>query len=184
MSALPRTSTVTTAATPAAGPARDARNLCEELILNGFGPFYGTPCGILAPLYRAAEERAGLLTVSREDNAVGVAAGAALAGRIPVVLMQNSGLGQSVNALASLVVPYRVPMLLVVSVRGVDIDPTAENQVMGRLTEPLLTGLGIESAVLDVDDPGTQLAWAADVVQRDRRPAALLVQPASFGWRA
>jgi len=171
---------------PDAAPVADApaKTLCEELILNGFGPFYGTPCGILAPLYRAAEQRAGLLTVAREDNAIGVAAGAALAGRHPVVLMQNSGLGQSVNALASLVVPYRVPMLLIVSLRGVDIDPTEENQVMGRLTEPLLTALGIESSVVDVGDPGTQLAWAVDVVQRGGRAAALLVAPSSFGWQA
>ncbi|MFD8199457.1 hypothetical protein [Streptomyces sp. NPDC059701] len=157
-----------------------AQRLAHDLATD-FGPFHGTPCGILAPLYRALEERPGLLTVAREDNAVGVAAGAALAGASPVVLMQNSGLGQSVNALASLVVPYGIPMLLVVSLRGVDPDPTPENTAMGRLTEPLLASLGIECSTLT--DP-VELGRLRHVVHVERRAAALLVPPPAFGWRA
>ncbi|MEU6219998.1 thiamine pyrophosphate-binding protein [Streptomyces sp. NPDC047022] len=161
-----------------------AGELSDELVGHGFGPFYGTPCGILAPLFTAIEERAGLNLVVREDNAVGMAAGAALAGRCPAVLMQNSGLGQSVNALASLVVPYRLGMLLIVSLRGVDPDSTQENQVMGRLTEPLLKELGVETAVLDSGASlAGQMAWARDVVVQRGRQAALLVPPTAFGWR-
>jgi sulfopyruvate decarboxylase subunit alpha len=162
-----------------------AHQLCDDLVDAGFSPFLGTPCGILAPLYRVLEERAGLRTVAREDNAVGIAAGAALAGKFPVVLMQNSGLGQSVNALASLVEPYRLGMLLVVSLRGVDPDPTQENLVMGRLTEPLLEGLGVAATTLVPGEEVTKsVAWAADLVQRQGRPAALLVPPPLFGWHA
>lgn len=159
-----------------------ADQLGEELIAAGFGPFYGTPCGVLAPLLTALDARVGLLTVAREDNAVGMAAGAWLAGRYPVVLMQNSGLGQSVNALASLVVPNRIPVLLVVSLRGADPDPTQENIEMGRLTRPLLDGLGFETLGLD---PGTAPAVAVSRL-RDaiaaHHPAALLIPPTAFGW--
>lgn len=159
-----------------------AHELCDALLDNGFGPFLGTPCGILAPLYGVLERRAELLTVAREDNAVGVAAGAALAGAHPVVLMQNSGLGQSVNALASLVVPYRVGMLLVVSLRGAGPDRTQENLVMGRLTEPLLAGLGIETVTLDGSPPGSTVDTLVDMVVGQGRCAALLVPPETFGW--
>jgi sulfopyruvate decarboxylase subunit alpha len=170
---------------PEAGTRNAAEDLCDELVRGDFGPFYGTPCGILSPLYSALEQRAGLLTVVREDNAVGMAAGAAIAGRYPTVLMQNSGFGQSVNAIASLVVPYRLAMLLVVSLRGVHPDPTQENLVMGRVTEPLLTSLGVEVSTLDVtDDLSAQVAWAADAVQQRGQAAALLVPPTAFGWRA
>ncbi|SFP43289.1 sulfopyruvate decarboxylase subunit alpha/phosphonopyruvate decarboxylase [Amycolatopsis arida] len=158
-----------------------AGELAAELTRQGFGPFYGTPCGILAKLYSAIE---GIWTVPREDNAVGIAAGAALAGRCPVVLMQNSGLGQSVNALASLVVPYRLPMLLVVSLRGVGPDSTQENLVMGRLTEPLLTNMGVPWLTLDPElDVPAQVSWAAALVRDQGRAAALLIPPAAFGWR-
>ncbi|MEV4870595.1 thiamine pyrophosphate-binding protein [Streptomyces syringium] len=151
---------------------------------NDFGPFFGTPCGILSPLYERLESESGLRTVSREDNAVGIAAGAAMAGRSPVVMMQNSGLGQSINALASLVVPYEIPMLLIVSLRGIQPDTTQENLAMGRLTEPLLSDLGIPAERLQADRLAAQVDWARETVCVQRRPAALLVPPTLFGWQA
>ncbi|MET8629449.1 thiamine pyrophosphate-binding protein [Kitasatospora sp. NPDC004669] len=172
------------ASAPAAPGVDLATELARLLTAEGFGPFFGTPCGILEPFYAALERDCGLLTVPREDAAVGVAAGAAAAGRLPAVLMQNSGLGQSVNALASLTVPYRVPMLLIVSLRGVDPDPTPENLVMGRLTEPLLDDLGVPAVRIDADHPADQVRWAHRLVAGEGRPAALLVTPSLFGWRA
>jgi sulfopyruvate decarboxylase subunit alpha len=150
----------------------------------GLGPFFGTPCGILGPLYAELEERDGLTTVAREDNAVGLAAGAALAGRSATVLMQNSGLGQAVNALASLVVPYEIPVLLVVSLRGTDADDTPENAVMGALTEQLLDAMDVPHRTLGRDEPAADAAWARDRLTADGGPAALLVPPALFGWTA
>jgi sulfopyruvate decarboxylase alpha subunit len=158
--------------------------LSAALLERGFSPFFGTPCGILAPLYTQLECQGGLWTVSREDNAVGVAAGAAMAGRSPVVLMQNSGLGQSVNAIASLVVPYGIPMLLIVSMRGIAPDFTTENGVMGRLTEPLLNDSGIPTVRLDAASVIQQVEWGRSFVVERRLPAALLVPPALFGWQA
>ncbi|ASO21094.1 sulfopyruvate decarboxylase alpha subunit [Actinoalloteichus hoggarensis] len=158
--------------------------LSLSLAESGFGPFFGTPCGILAPFYERVERDCGLRTVPREDNAIGMAAGAAMAGRSPVVMMQNSGLGQSLNALASLVVPYEIPMLLIVSLRGVLPDRTSENLVMGRLTEPLLNACGIPTEQLRADAPAAQVEWARDLVGRRHRPAALLVPPTLFGWQA
>jgi sulfopyruvate decarboxylase subunit alpha len=159
-----------------------ATELASELVDGGFGPFLSTPCGILARLHDAIGERTDLLTVAREDNAVGIAAGAELAGRCPVVMMQNSGFAQSVNAIASLVLPYRLAILFVISLRGVDQDTTQENLVMGRLTVPMLDGLGIEFRMLDRDPKGI-VSWTRKVTADQRRSAALLVPPAAFGWR-
>ena len=49
--------------------------------------------------------------VTREEEGVGIAAGAALAGGKPLLLMQNSGLGNCVNALASLTGLYELPLV-------------------------------------------------------------------------
>ncbi|MGG8405669.1 thiamine pyrophosphate-binding protein [Streptomyces sp. 12297] len=164
-------------------PATAEAAAYEALTANGFGPYFGTPCGVLAPLLSLLEAGADYHVVAREDNAVGVAAGAGLAGATPVVLMQNSGFGQSVNALASLVVPYRIPMLLVVSMRGTAPDTTSENLAMGRLTEPVLEGLGIDYAYLTGEDADRQLEHAATVVREKRLPYALLVRPDEFAWK-
>jgi sulfopyruvate decarboxylase subunit alpha len=158
-------------------------SVADGLVACGFGPFLGTPCGVLAPLYTELTQQAGLRTVPREDSAIGVAVGAALAGAYPVVLMQNSGLGQSVNALASLVVPYRLPLALVVSIRGIPPDVTEENAVMGRITPSLLADLGIETITLgSADDVGAALRALEEAVMHQRACAALLVPPGAFGW--
>ena len=162
-----------------------AGELCGDLLQAGLDRFLGTPCGILAPLYAELEQRADLTTVGREDNAVAMAAGLSLAGACPAVLMQNSGLGQSINALASLVVPYQIPMLLIVSMRGTGTDPTPENTVMGRLTRPVLEQMGIEAHLVSRDEwPTTAVQRVSETVRFLRRPAALLIAPDAFGWTA
>jgi sulfopyruvate decarboxylase subunit alpha len=152
-----------------------AKELCRELMAVGFGPFLGTPNGLLSPFYSALDNHE-VLVVAREDNAVGVAAGASLAGQYPVVLMASAGLGQAVGAIASLVVPYRIPMLLIVAARPIDPEATRENLIMGRLTEPLLDGLGVEAVVLNPEvRPSRQVNRLRDIVRGEHRPAALMI---------
>jgi sulfopyruvate decarboxylase subunit alpha len=161
-----------------------AKALSEELISADFGPFFGTPCPHLAALHTALHEQVGVLTVAREDSAVGIAAGTSLAGRTPAVLMQNSGLGQTVNAIAALVVPYRIPMLLVVSVTEVTEDSVRETKIMGGLTGPLLEGLGVEAVRLEPQEPlPAQVEVVSDIVHRRLRPCALLVASDALGWQ-
>src|SRR5260363_2636 len=138
--------------------------LAQALVEKGFGPFFGTPCGILAPLYSILETEFGLHTIPREDNAIGIAAGTAMAGRRPVVLMQNSGLGQSVNAIAP--------------------DQTSENAVMGHLTEPLLDSCGIQSVRLEASQLTAQVNWVQHIIYEQCQSVALLVPPSIFGWQA
>ncbi len=98
--------------------------------------------------------------------------------------MQNSGFGQSVNALASLVIPYRILMLLVVSMRGIQPDGTTENLATGRLTEPILKGLGAEFTWLSSSRADRQLAFDRCILTDKQRPYALVVRPDEFSWRA
>jgi len=162
-----------------------ATKLCQELVAADFGPFFGTPCRSLTPLHAALHGQVGILTVAREENAIGIAAGTSLAGRCPVVLMENPGIGQCVNAIASLVVPYRIPMLLIVGLNELSQEPAQEAKIMGRLTGQLLEGLGIESTELDPVEPvEAQVERVNTIVQRRLQPAALLVPPATFGGRA
>ena len=84
----------------AAGVAR-ARTFVDAAVGAGFDFFTGVPCSLVGPVISALEPL-GYVAETREDAALGLAAGAALAGRRPMVLMQNSGFGVSINALGSL----------------------------------------------------------------------------------
>lgn len=164
------------------GPAA-AYALSDALAQVGFTSFFGTPCGVLAPLYSALTERCGLITVPREDNAIGLAAGAALAGERTVVLMQNSGLGQSINALASLIVPYRIPILLVVSLRGHLPDTTAENLPMGQITVPVLSMLGMTPMeYLPSFSAELQAMAVFNRITIERLPSVMTISPDAFDW--
>jgi len=55
---------------------------------------------------------------TREEEAFGIAAGLYLGGKRPTVMLQSSGLGNSINALTSLFMPYQIPALVIISMRG------------------------------------------------------------------
>src|SRR5436309_4303998 len=95
-----------------------ADRFVDRLLAAGFDFFVGVPCSLVKTFLAELERRRLYLGETREDAALGVAAGAWLAGRMPVVVMQNSGFGVSLNALGSLHLLYEIPCLLLVTWRG------------------------------------------------------------------
>ena len=96
---------------------------------------------------RYADVRTTLAT--REEEAFGIAAGLYLGGAKPTVMLQSSGLGNSLNALTSLLLPYKIPVLAVISLRG-DAGEWNDAQVpMGRAVRPICDAIGIPHATAD-----------------------------------
>jgi phosphonopyruvate decarboxylase len=124
--------------------ASEFLGLCHA---RGFRFITGTPCSYLKPLINAAigDPRFMFRNAVNEGDAVAMAAGAVLAGQPSIVMFQNSGLGNAVNALTSLCNPFRVPLLLLITHRG---EPGGEadepqHEQMGRITTALLDTLEI-----------------------------------------
>lgn len=127
----------------AAAAQERAARFCDELRVLGYSVFTGVPCGLLSGVYRALDRsRTAYYPATREDLAVALAAGFALAGRRCAVLMQNSGLGVCINALLTLPVMYQLPLLLVITWRGEGSD-APEHLAMGRSMLGLLEIAGI-----------------------------------------
>ena len=112
----------------------------------GFAFWTGVPCSFLKPFINCIISSQGLTYVSsaNEGDAVAAATGAALAGQRSVVMMQNSGLGNAVSPLSSLNWVFRIPVLLMITLRG---DPASadepQHELMGRITTRLLDTLDI-----------------------------------------
>jgi phosphonopyruvate decarboxylase len=139
--------------------ASEFLDLCHA---RGIGFITGTPCSYLKPLINAAidDARFTFRDAVNEGDAVAMAAGAALGGARPLVMFQNSGLGNAVNALTSLCYPFRVPVLLVVTHRaepGGEADEPQHEQ-MGRITTTLLDTLEIRWARFPTDVAGAAAA--------------------------
>jgi len=157
-----------------------ADRFVDRLLAAGFDFFVGVPCSLVKTLLAELERRELYLGETREDAALGVAAGAYLAGRTPVVIMQNSGLGVSLNALGSLHLLYRLPCLLIVTWRGYEGRDAPEHLVLGEVLPRLLEVVGIAFRVLDAHTLDADVGWAVEEMGRTRRPVALLVRPSLF----
>jgi sulfopyruvate decarboxylase subunit alpha len=115
----------------------------------------------------------------REEEGVGVCTGAYFGGRRPMLLMQNAGLLNSVNALTTTALQFEIPMLLLAWYAG-DFGDTAFMR-LGEVTEPVLRGLGIRYIVLR--DPAgivADVVRAARLALYSKRPVALLATYAAL----
>ncbi|MFX0058820.1 MAG: sulfopyruvate decarboxylase subunit alpha [Candidatus Heimdallarchaeota archaeon] len=113
---------------------------------SGIDLVLSVPCILLKGLIKIINQRNEILhiPVCREEEGVGIAAGAHLGGKIPLVLMQNSGLGNSINAIKSLLELYEIPVVFVMSHRGGEGETIAAQIPMGKSTKKLLEVLGIK----------------------------------------
>jgi len=129
----------------------DAQDLMRALGQAGFDFYTGVPCSFLTSLidYVVANPGIRYVGATSEGEAVGVAGGAWLAGKTPVVIMQNSGLGNAVSPITSLNHPFRIPALMLVTWRGRPGEPDEpQHAVMGRITHDLLSAMGVRHAPL------------------------------------
>lgn len=155
---------------------------CELLRDAGFDFYTGVPDSTFKLLLREIEARPEFdYTPSVSENvAVGLAVGAYLGGRRPVILMQNSGLALALNPLASLAALYRVPILLVVGWRGHDGKDSPEHGLMGAATLPLLEALGLPYFIPEAGAPGREVGRAVAALEERRMPCALVCRPGIF----
>ncbi|WP_218012776.1 thiamine pyrophosphate-binding protein [Bacillus thuringiensis] len=145
-------------------------NSLKEL---GYNFFTGVPCSFLKGLYPLLEQGGNYYPATREDLALGLAAGAALVGHSPVVFMQNSGLGLSINTLLSLQKMYHLPVLLIITWRGQGPD-APEHVEAGSCMIPLLETLGIPY----------RMATTKDAIEPEfhncTTPVALIIRQGDF----
>jgi phosphonopyruvate decarboxylase len=141
--------------------------------------FSGVPCSLIEDAIALLErhERLPWVATPREDVAVGLAGGAWFGGLRPAVLMQNSGLGTSLNALASFSLMYGLPALLVVTWRGYAGKDAPEHILTGEITPGLLDLLRIPHRVLSESSLAADVAWAAAEMDRLMQPVAIVVPP-------
>lgn len=156
-----------------------AYGICAGLSAVGCREVVYVPDNPLSHILRVLKQdypavRATLAT--REEEALGIAAGLYLGGARPVLMMQSSGLGNALNALGSLLVAYQIPALFIVSMRG---DPGEWNwaQVpMGRAVVPVLDAFGVQHLAIDHPDAAEETVRAAAALAfGTRHPAACLL---------
>ncbi|WP_031513261.1 phosphonopyruvate decarboxylase [Streptomyces sp. NRRL F-5123] len=157
-----------------------SQGVLDALAAHDYGLVTGVPCSYFAGPLRLLDRGAAppYVAAVNEGGAIAVAAGAQLGGTRPMVLAQNSGFGNMVNPLTSLVLPYRIPMTVMVSMRGWPAADAGEPQHhwMGRVVPDWLDSLGVTWWMLTGDGPSLDdlLGKARPVLDRGE-PAFVLV---------
>ncbi len=132
----------------------------------------------LLHLMQFAEEDSDvtLIRLNKEEEGIGISAGAHLAGVKSVMLMQNHGFLTSVNGIVSLAQLYRIPLLLLISYRGEMGERDPWQTEGGLVTEPVLKSLSIPYRKLE--DPSRiafEIKEAMTLAHSSLRPVALLL---------
>jgi sulfopyruvate decarboxylase alpha subunit len=142
------------------------------------------PDNVLTPLIKGVAADNYFLSVgaTREDEAVGAVTGAYMAGLRGVVMMQTSGFALIANALASLVVPYQIPAIMVISERGTMGEFNIGQSLVTRTLRPTLDALGIvhhtlsdESTMRFIVDSSIRQAFSTQA------PVAFILSPLLTG---
>jgi sulfopyruvate decarboxylase subunit alpha len=150
----------------------DALKACDVQLVSAL------PETWLVHLIRMAEDdpEMTLVRLAKEEEGVGISAGAHLAGVKSAMLMQNHGFLASINGIVSLAHLYHIPLLMLISYRGEFGERDPWQTQGGMSTEPLLRSLGIPYDRLD--DPAhvaSRIAKAQTLAEASLSPVALLL---------
>lgn len=176
-----------TTETPAGAPPTWHGALRQALKDNQVRMAAYVPDNVLRPLIEGihADPWFTAFPCAREEEAIGIATGATMAGTRTAVLMQTSGFATLPNVLASLPVAFQVPVVMVVSERGTMGEFNPGQAIVCRTLRPILDSMGIEHHTMSRLD---EAAFVADRTIRQayatRWPACLILSPLLTGKRS
>jgi sulfopyruvate decarboxylase TPP-binding subunit len=138
-------------------------------------PDITTSEALLRPLAQATAPR--LIRVCKEDEGVGICAGLAYTGRRSLLLIQQTGLLDPINAVRGVAVEYGLPICMMVGLlqKEPGVPPTRSKRYGVRIVEPILDAMGIAYHEIEEDADVTKIRPAIDDAYAKGRPVVLLI---------
>ncbi len=135
------------------------------------------PCEKIKILLEMLGESFPHIPLTREEEGVGICAGAALAGRRPALFVQSSGIGNMINALLSLTAFYELPLAIFVSRRGIYQEKIAAQFPMGLKLPGILKGAGISFTEINRAGDFSAVGTMLDRIYEKGQIHAFLLSP-------
>ncbi len=138
-------------------------------------PDRSTEEGLLGPISRDSEFRH--VPVCKEDEALGISAALSYSKQRALILIQYTGLLDSLNAVRAVAVEYRMPICMMVGLHGKepDVAPTDSRNYGIRIIEPILDAMGIVHHLIDTDRDVERIGPAIETAYATSSPVALLI---------
>ena len=134
-----------------------SKKIIKNLKKSGVNFYLSVPCKLLANMIKILEKDKEVYytSVPREEEGMGICAGAYLGNKTPCIMMQNTGIGNSINAIVSLLQLYNMPIVFLISYRGTLGEQVGAQGRMANITKDILKTLQIPilhcSAEKDLD---------------------------------
>src|SRR5690242_18416488 len=156
------------------------RNIIREIVASGVEfivsvPDITTSEGLLRPLAQATKPR--LIRVCKEDEGVGICAGLAYTGKRALLLIQHTGLLDSINAVRGVAVEYALPICMMVGLleKEPGVPPRQSKRYGVRIVEPILEAMGIPYHEIETDAEVGKINAAIDDAYAASHPVVMLI---------
>ena len=138
-------------------------------------PDITTSEGLLRPLAKLTDPR--LIRICKEDEGVAICAGLSFTGKRGLLLIQQTGLLDSINAIRGVAVEYQLPICMLVGLleKEVGVPPRQSKKYGVRIVEPILDAMGIAYHNIEQDPDVPKIRPAIDKAFADSRPVVLLI---------
>lgn len=138
-------------------------------------PDITTSQGVLLPI--AQDPNLRLIRVAKEDEGVSICAGLSLCNKRAVLLMQNTGLLDSINSVRATAVEFEMPVCMIVGLLGKepDVAPMDSDRYGVRITEPILDAMGVEHHLIEQAQDVAKIGPAIDNAYVTSSPVVLLI---------
>lgn len=138
-------------------------------------PDITTSEGLLRPLAKGAGPR--LIRICKEDEGVAICAGLAFTGKRGVLLIQQTGLLDSINAIRGVAVEYSLPICMMVGLleKEVGVMPRESKRYGVRIVEPILDAMGIGYHNIEEQSDVAKIRPAIEAAYKDNKPTVILI---------
>ena len=159
------------------------QKLYSAIKQSGIDLLLSVPCAMIKGLLQVIDDKNEIphISVTREEEGVGIAAGAYLGGKVPALLMQNSGLGNSINAIKSLLELYEIPIIFIMSHRGAEGEKILAQIPMGQLTLSLLECIDVGYIIIDSEEKIDDMIHAIKKSQNSNKSIAIVLKRTLWG---
>ena len=159
----------------------DTLSISDEIIAllkdAGVNFFTTYPCAKFQVLYNLVHSNFLSIGVTKEEEGVGICAGASLTGAKPAMLIQSTGLGNMINALCSLTLTYQLPLLILASWRGVYKEKIVAQNHLGKSLPQILEAIGSEYHIIKTRNDLPKLRNAVNTTYSQNSLQVVLFSP-------
>ena len=152
------------------------KKVFNYLLKNGVKNFIGVPDSTMKYFIDEGLKKNKILITTREEEAIGIAAGMSMSRSNSLVFMQNAGFANSISTITSLVQLYKIPMIFLIGWRGFLKNDAPEHAKIGKIQPKILQALSLQSKVLNEKNWKTSSDWALKLIKSGKPCALILIR--------